>query len=94
MPLENQLISRMTSKGQVLLHKSVRDRLGILPGAKVRVGTNDHGQAVIEPIDPIPVDGAERQRRFEAALLKYGGMFHDGRSTDEKMRELRGDPEL
>ena len=92
--MDNQQISRMTSKGQVLLHKSVRDRLGIAPGAEVRVGTNDHGQAIIEPLDAIPTDGAERQRRFDAALLKYGGMFHDGRSTDEKMRELRGDREL
>lgn len=94
MPLDNQQISRMTSKGQVLLHKSVRERLGIGPGAELRVGTNDHGQAVIEPVDPIPLDGHERQRRLKTALLKYGGMFHDGRSTDEKMRELRGVPEL
>jgi bifunctional DNA-binding transcriptional regulator/antitoxin component of YhaV-PrlF toxin-antitoxin module len=94
MPLADEQISRITSKGQVLLHKSVRERIGIIPGAQVRVGTNDYGQAVIEPVDAIPADPAERQRRFRIAMLKYGGMFHDGRSTDEKMRELRGDPEL
>ena len=70
----------------------MRDRLGIKPGEQVRVGSNEHGQAVIEPLDTVP-DGEERQRKFRAALLKYGGMFHDGRSTDEKMRELRGDYE-
>jgi len=94
MPLANEQISRMTTKGQVLLHKSVRDLLGLRPGAHVRVGNNDQGQAVIEAVDTIPTDPAERQRRFRAALAEYGGMFHDGRSTDEKMRELRGEPEL
>ena len=91
---ENAQISRVTSKGQVLLHKSVRQHLGIKPGEQVRVGSNEHGQAVIEPLNTIPANAEERERKFRAALLKYGGMFHDGRSTDEKMRELRGDREL
>lgn len=94
MPLENQQTSRVTSKGQVLLHKSVRDKLGIQPGAEVRVGSNEQGQAVIEPVDAWPTDPVERARRFDEGLAKWSGVFHDGRSTDEKMRELRGDPEL
>jgi bifunctional DNA-binding transcriptional regulator/antitoxin component of YhaV-PrlF toxin-antitoxin module len=94
MPLENQQISRMTSKGQVLLHKSVRDRLGIGPGAELRVGTNDHGQAIIEPVHPWSTDPDERGMRFDAAIAKWAGKYATGKSTDEQMRELRGDPEL
>jgi AbrB family looped-hinge helix DNA binding protein len=92
--LANEQISRITSKGQVLLHKSIRDLLGLKPGEEVRVGSNDQGQAVIEPLSGIPADPAERQARFRAALASLAGKFHDGRSTDEKMIELRGPRDL
>jgi AbrB family looped-hinge helix DNA binding protein len=94
MPLTNEQISRVTSKGQVLLHKSVRDRLGIHPGAQVRVGTNELGQAVVEPVEAWPTDPEERGRRVRAAIAALAGKYATGISTDEQMCELRGDPEL
>ncbi|UVO53577.1 AbrB/MazE/SpoVT family DNA-binding domain-containing protein [Sphingomonas sp. SUN039] len=94
MPLANEQVSRVTSKGQVLLHKSVRERAGIAPGARVRVGTNDQGQAIVEPVDVWPTDPEERSRRIRAAIAEYAGKFATGTSTDEQMRELRGDREL
>jgi len=94
MTLANEQVSRMTSKGQVLLHKAVRERAGIRPGAAVRVGSNELGQAVIEPVPEIATDRDERLMRFEAGIEKWAGKFADGRSTDEQMRELRGDREL
>ena len=94
MALANEQISRVTSKGQVLLHKSVRDRLGIHPGARVRVGINDLGQAAVEPVDIWPTDPMERGQRVRAAIAAIAGKYATGVSTDEQMRELRGDPEL
>ena len=94
MKLANEQVSRVTTKGQILLHKTVRDRLGIVPGAKVRVGTNDRGQAVIEPVDVWPTDPVERGSRIRAAIANLTGKYRTGISTDEQMRELRGDPEL
>lgn len=70
------------------------DKLGIQQGAEVRVGSNDQGQAIVEPVAAWPTDPEERRTRFEEGLKKWSGVFYDGRSTDEKMRELRGDPEL
>jgi bifunctional DNA-binding transcriptional regulator/antitoxin component of YhaV-PrlF toxin-antitoxin module len=92
--LANEQISRMTSKGQVMLHKSVRDHLGIVPGARVRVGINEQGQAAVEPVDVWPTDPGERGRRVRAAIEAIAGRYAIGVSTDEQMRELRGDREL
>jgi antitoxin PrlF len=94
MPLANEHVSRVTTKGQVLLHKSVRDQLGIVPGAQVRVGTNARGQAVIEPVDIWPTNPVERATRIRAAITELTGKYRTGISTDEQMRGLRGDPEL
>ena len=94
MVLTDEQISRVTSKGQVLLHKSVRDRIGIAPGAQVRVGSNDFGQAVIEPISPWPTDPDAREQRVRDTIARFAGQYATGQSTDEQMRELRGDPEL
>lgn len=51
----------MTSKGQVLIPKAIRDRLKLVPGKPVRVGINDRGEAVILPGVPEGLDAAARR---------------------------------
>lgn len=79
----------MTSKGQVLLPKAIRDKLGFVPGGSVRVGINDRGEAVVLPDrDQTP---EARRAAIRASILSVAGTLKTGRTTDELMRELRGD---
>lgn len=91
--IEHETLVNMTSKGQVLIPKALRDRNGLLPNGPVRVGLNDRGETVV--LAAQPADGEsrdQRKARIRAALesvrnsIDLGGM-----TTDEYMRELRGD---
>lgn len=82
---------RMTSKGQVLIPKAVRDAVGLRPNAPYKVFVNEQNQVVISPIGYGPEDAEERVRRMREGLLMLKGTGHSGKSTDEIMRELRGD---
>jgi antitoxin PrlF len=82
---------RMTSKGQVLIPKAVREAVGLKPNAPYKVMVNDQNQAVIAPIGYGPEDADERVRRMREGLAKLRGTGKSGQSTDEIMRELRGD---
>lgn len=79
----------MTSKGQVLLPKAIRDKIGLVPGSPVRVGINDRGEAVVLPDREESQE--ERRAAIRASILSVAGSIKTGMSTDEKMRELRGD---
>ncbi|WP_076073185.1 AbrB/MazE/SpoVT family DNA-binding domain-containing protein [Sphingomonas montana] len=86
----------MTSKGQVLIPKEVRDALGLVPGQPVSVGINDRGEAVILP--ERGVESAEqRSARIGAAIARLRGTIDTGfATTDEYMdfiRPHRLDPE-
>lgn len=85
---------RMTSKGQVLLSKPVREAIGLKPNARYSVFVNEQNQAVIAPV-PIIGDGPEfaeeRVRRMREGLLLLAGTGTGKQTTDEIMRELRGD---
>jgi len=83
----------MTSKGQVLIPKEVREALGLVPGQPVCVGKNDRGEAVIFPDLPrAPETVEERKLRILAAIDRIAGTyFTSGQTTDEIMYELRGD---
>lgn len=80
----------MTSKGQVLLPKAIRDKLGLIPGQPVRVGINDRGEAVVLPEDR-GQPREERLAQIRASIASVTGIIDTGRSTDEMMKELRGD---
>lgn len=82
---------RMTSKGQVLIPKAVRDAVGLKPNGPYKISINEQNQAVISPIGYGPEDAEERVRRMREGLLKLSGIGKDGRGTDAIMRELRGD---
>ncbi|MDB5584589.1 MAG: antidote-toxin recognition MazE family protein [Bradyrhizobium sp.] len=83
----------MTSKGQVLIPKAIRDAVGLVPGKPVTVRLNENGEAVVAPVGMGPEDGLERRRRMREGLLSIAGKYATGRTTDEIMRELRGDYE-
>ena len=79
----------MTSKGQVLLPKAIRDKIGLIPGGPVRVGINDRGEAVVLP-DRVETR-EERLARIRADIESVRGIIKNGMTTDEMMLELRGD---
>ena len=92
--IENEAVVNMTSKGQVLIPKAVRDRTGLVPGQAVRVGTNDRGETVILPARLRDRETPEqRSARVRAALEAIAGKYPnpDGMNTDDYMRWLRGD---
>jgi AbrB family looped-hinge helix DNA binding protein len=80
------MATTVTVKGQVTLPKSVREAVGIKPGDRVEVRATASGGVIIEKA------GARddyRKRLYELARRKP----IRGITTDEMMRELRGDPE-
>jgi len=67
---------KLSSKGQVTIPKSVREALGIEPGDELEFEVEgDHF-----------IGRKKRPERVWAHLI---GIFEDGRSTDEIMREIR-----
>ena len=83
----------MTSKGQVLIPKAIRDAVGLVPGKPVRIFLNDRGEAVVRPLGNGPDDADERRRRMREGLEAITGIARNGKTTGEIMRELRGDYE-
>lgn len=82
---------RMTSKGQVLIPKAVRDAIGLMPNALYKVMINDQNQAVVTPIGDGAEDAAARLRRMREGLAKLSGIGSSGLPTAAIMRDLRGD---
>jgi antitoxin PrlF len=91
--IEWETLVNMTSKGQVLIPKELRDRHGLKPGEPVRVGENDRGETVILPAEIKPIETVEEKKaRIRAALESAQGTIDlNGMTTDEYMRWLRGD---
>ncbi|HEY0133926.1 MAG TPA: AbrB/MazE/SpoVT family DNA-binding domain-containing protein [Nannocystis sp.] len=83
----------MTSKGQVLIPKAMRDAAGLVPGRPLKVMLDEAGKVVLAPIGYGPEDAEERVRLVRAGLEAIAGKYRDGRGTDAIMRELRGDYE-
>lgn len=92
-PIQQETVVNMTSKGQVLIPKPLRDRMGLIPNGPVRVGINDRGETVVLPVEPRTLETPEqRTARIHAALESLRGSIDlGGLTTDEYMRELRGD---
>lgn len=94
-PLDKRTTTNMTSKGQVLIPKDVRDAIGLVPGRPVDVGVNDRGEAVVVP--PLRDKGEtpdERSARLMAVLAEIRTRYRTGRTTEEIMLDLRGDEPL
>ncbi len=91
--IEHETLVNMTSKGQVLIPKDLRDRNGLVPNMPVRVGLNDRGETVVLPATPATAETREqRKARIRAAIESVAGTIDlGGLTTDEFMREIRGD---
>jgi AbrB family looped-hinge helix DNA binding protein len=72
--------STVSEKGQVTIPKPLRDRLGIRPG-QVLEFSEDQGRLVA------------RKAPMQDAVDAVYGALELGMSTDEFLRELRGEPE-
>ena len=83
------MATTVTIKGQVTLPKQVRNATGIKPGDRVDVRATASGAVIIERSRPTVGDDYEARLR---ALAKRR-IIRDGMTTDEFMREMRGDPE-
>lgn len=79
----------MTSKGQVLIPKAIRDRIGLRPGGTVRVGLNEQGQAVV--VAKQRAESPEvRRERIRAGIARARGTMRTGfASTDQYMDFIR-----
>lgn len=90
--IEHETTVNMTSKGQVLIPKALRDIGGLVPNGPVRVGLNDRGETVVLPASPEIEETPEQKRaRIKVALDSLAGTVDFGMTTDEYMREIRGD---
>lgn len=94
-PLGKRTTTNMTSKGQVLIPKDVREAIGLIPGRPVDVGVNDRHEVVVVPSLRWPEETPEeREARIEAVFAAIRARPQFTRSTDEIMRDLRGDETL
>lgn len=84
---------KMTSKGQVLIPKALRDEAGLSPNGFYKMRINNDGEIVVGPIGYGAQDAELRRERMITGLKKLRGKYPnpDGLSTDEIMREIRGD---
>ena len=81
----------MTSKGQILIPKAIRDAAGLAPGHPYKVELDDEGRVIVLPLGGAPEDVAARRQAQARAIDAGAGRFAFGGSTDEAMRDLRGD---
>lgn len=85
-------MSTLTSKGQVTLPKSLRDKLGLGPGAEVSFSVNAQGEVVVKPV------AKTRRKSAQQAASEYRKVLESLRgtadkrfaSTDEYMQFIRG----
>ena len=84
---------RLTSKAQVTIPKDVRIELGIKPGDLLRFDRAPDGRITIAKGDePASESLEQRKARIRAALESVKGCIDlGGLTTDEYMREIRGD---
>ena len=80
------MATTITIKGQVTLPKKVRDAAGIKPGDKVEVRATAAGGVYIEKA------GAKDDYKARLYALAKRRLIRDATTTEEIMKELRGDP--
>lgn len=71
----------VSEKGQITIPKALREKLGIRPGQVLDFSADDRGRLIAT------------KASGRSALDELYGVLDLGKSTDEIMRELRGDRE-
>ena len=83
---------KLTAKSQVTIPKDVRVMLGVQPGDLVRFERAADGRITLSKGQSQSETLEERKVRIRAALDAMSGVIDlGGLTTDEYMRELRGD---
>lgn len=77
--------TKVTSKGQVTIPKSVRDLLDLRPGASVQFGLAEDGRVVMFKA------GGKEEEPPQSRFAKARGTADAGMTTDEIMALTRGD---
>jgi AbrB family looped-hinge helix DNA binding protein len=84
-------LTNLTVKGQVTIPKDVRDALGLKPGEPVEIDWRGGDEVVLrKPQVDIVARRAEIMAEIDAVTAKYAHL-RTGRSTDDIMRDIRGD---
>ena len=81
----------MTSKGQILIPKAIRDAAGLLPGQPYKVALDAEGRVTVAALGDGPADVERRQQAQAKAIDALAGRLAVGGPTDQVMRDLRGD---
>lgn len=88
-PITETCDVNMTSKGQVLIPKALRERVGLTPGGEVTVGLNEQGDIVVRA-KALKETQEERRARIMAAIERIAGTRSTGfATTDEYMDFIR-----
>jgi AbrB family looped-hinge helix DNA binding protein len=76
--------AKLSSKGQIVIPKEIRKRLGLKPGDKVNLEMLEGRRAVIQPAAPPP-----RDVFFSAGAKVLGEVLEEAHKIDEaKVKEL------
>lgn len=88
-PITEANDGNMTSKGQVLIPKALRDRAGLVPGGEVTVGINEQGDIVVRRRGDAETP-EQRRARIRAGIEAVRGTLKTGfATTDEYMDFIR-----
>jgi antitoxin PrlF len=77
--------------GNVRIPEEMLRAAGLVPGQPYKVMMNEAGQVVVAPLGLGPEDADERVRLVTQAIMSIAGKYATGQSTDDYMREIRGD---
>ncbi len=86
---------RLTSKSQVTVPKDVRQSLGVKPGDSIEFLRDGEGRiTIVKGEEPAVETREQRKARIRKAIESAAGTIDlGGLTTDEYMREMRGNYE-
>lgn len=73
-------VTHLTQKGQVLVPKHLRRKLGLQPGGKVHLD-EEEGRLVLTPVPPDPIEAATGFQRLDATVLTNDPEFESVESS-------------
>jgi AbrB family looped-hinge helix DNA binding protein len=80
-------VTHLTAKGQILVPRNLRRKLGIRPGGKVHLA-EEEGRLVLTPVPPDPIQAATGFLKGKFSLTSDLRREH----SEEARRERKGRP--